>query len=120
MNKNNLRLVDAIEQEIERVWGGFGPYKNYVRSAIAIADARHFPGDAESYAWLELQSGITEGEDVQWQFIFEKWHDLLSVDEDDGEEQDLLEFLNDDVAVHELLESFLERYRSITTSYYAK
>jgi len=68
-------------------------------------------GDADEYAWLEENYGITEGEDVKWQFVLQYFvtHDLPEEDEEDPE---VMDFLEDYEAVTDFLNSLLRKYQS--------
>jgi len=54
MALNRTELIDAVLQEMERVWGAEG-----------------FGGEPIEYVWLESQYHVSEEEDVQWQLILE-------------------------------------------------
>jgi hypothetical protein len=87
-------LFDSIIEEMERIWGEPG-----------------FEGDDEEYEWLEANYGITEAEDVEWQFALQYFilHDLPEEDESDPE---VMKFLNDYDAVRAFLNELLGKYRS--------
>ena len=88
------KLVDAIVAEMDRVWGEPG-----------------FGGSSEEYAWLEENYGITEEDDVHWQFVLQYFvtHDLP---EDDLADDEVMSFLDDFQAVEWFLSDLLDRYKS--------
>lgn len=92
-------LVDAIIAEMERVWGEPG-----------------LGGSVEEYEWLEKNYGITEGDDVHWQFVLQYFvtHDLP--DEDLADEE-VMSFLDDYPAVRWFLGDLLKKYKSADKVY---
>ena len=94
------KLITAIIREMDRVWGKDG-----------------LGGSWEEYEWLLTHYGITEEEDVQWQLILE--HDMDELSPEDAEDEELMQFLNDEQAVHAFLERLLQKYRSNTITYEA-
>jgi predicted 3-demethylubiquinone-9 3-methyltransferase (glyoxalase superfamily) len=94
-------LIEAITDEMERVWGETG-----------------FDGTESQYAWLLERYGITEGEDARWIVILRNEDDEL--DDEDRAVEGLMEFLGDEAAVTGFLEGLLEKYRSSTATYKAK
>ncbi len=92
------QLIYAIIDEIERVWPD---------------DA--FDGTVEQYEWLERHYGITEKEDVRWLDVLAEWSDDHIALEDTPKE--VMEWMRDESAVCEFLESFLAKYTSNTQSY---
>jgi transcriptional regulator with XRE-family HTH domain len=94
-------LIDRIVVEMERVWG---------------PETQGFDGTTEQYTWLKQHYGISEEDDVQWQFILQdSWDEEPDdLDDDDGE---MREFLASPHAIVGHLNFLLERYRSNTVSY---
>lgn len=95
----DVELFDSIIGEMDRIWGEPG-----------------FEGDAEQYEWLEMNYGITEEDDVHWQFALQYFitHDLPEEDESDPL---VMEFLDDYDAVEEFLIELQSKYRSSDKSY---
>lgn len=117
MTKENEKLVDAVLVEIERVWGGLSPVERHFMGLPPQEDQPYFEGGEENYQWLERHSGIIEEEDVMWQLVMEDRFDVLSIDEDEEDEQETMEFLRDDEAVNSFLKEFLQKYKSIKGQY---
>jgi hypothetical protein len=91
-------LVDAVIAEVERVFAPDG-----------------FDGEQPQYEWLEKTYGISEEDDVKWQFILEQDFDEEDRDElDPADENDaeMLAFLADEPAVMAFLENILAKYRA--------
>lgn len=95
-------LIGRVMAEMERVWGP--------------SETQGFDGTTEQYAWLEQHYGITEDDDVHWQFILQdSWGEKPDdLNEDDGETR---EFLASPHAIVGHLNFLLERYRSNTLSH---
>ncbi len=91
-------LIDAVLEEMERVWGEDG-----------------FGGEADAYAWLLKTYGITEEEDVSWQLILQDSMDDLP--EEELEDAELIDFLEDEDAVVQFLQTLLAKYQSASEIY---
>lgn len=91
-----LDLIEAVTEQMERVWGPEG-----------------LGGDSGEYQWLQAACGITEEEDVRWQDIIEhnEGDALCDLDEDDKK------FLDDDKAVIQFLEDLLQKYKNSPSAY---
>ena len=92
-----------------------------VDKILVIFGAEGFGGTAEEYRWLLANYGITEEEDVRWQFVLEQdcgitdaKEDLDEADEDDAK---LAAFLEDPDAIWTFLETLLTKYRSSSNCY---
>jgi predicted 3-demethylubiquinone-9 3-methyltransferase (glyoxalase superfamily) len=99
MAMNRTQLIDAIDREMERVWG----------------DDDDLPSEPEHYEWLEEHYGITEDEDVQWQLILD--YESNDMAEEDLEDDELMDFLEDNLGVILFLERLLRKYQSGTAVY---
>lgn len=95
-------LQNEIIKEMDRIWGKAG-----------------FGGGYGEYAWLLQHYGITEEEDVRWiNILVYNAGELSSEDDkDEGELEDLMQFLTDDQAVSSFLEQLLQKYRNNTITY---
>lgn len=91
-------LIEAVLAEMGRVWPDDS-----------------FGGSAEEYAWLLKHFGISEEEDVKWQFILQD--STGDLPEEDAEDPEVTDFLDDDEAVCAFLAELLEKYKSSTLSY---
>jgi len=98
---NKAQLIQAVLQEMERVWGPEG-----------------FGGESEEYAWLQSRYGISEEEDVQWQLILQ--YEIDDLPEEDWEEEEIMQFLEDNFAVVLFLEGLLRKYRRSTETFHVK
>jgi len=98
MSMNRAQLIDAVLDEMERVWGDEG-----------------LGGSDREYRWLASEYGITEEEDVQWQLVFQ--YDIDDMLEEDLEDDEVMTFLEDDLGVVLFLERFLAKYRSSEKKY---
>ncbi|MCP5244100.1 MAG: DUF1917 domain-containing protein [Burkholderiales bacterium] len=92
------KLIDAIFDEWDRVWGSEG-----------------FNGTPSEYAWLQENYGISEEDDVRWQLILE--YDANELADEDLDDRDLMEFLEDQKAVQKFLQFLLTCYRSASVAY---
>jgi broad specificity phosphatase PhoE len=88
-------LIDAILNEMDRVWGDEG-----------------FSGAWEEYEWLLEHYGVTEDEDVEWSGILE--YEAGEVDPDDEANPQWMSFVTADERVIPFLEQLLKKYRSNT------
>ena len=95
---NRAQLIDAVLEEMERVWGPEG-----------------FDGENAEYEWLEDHYAISEEDDVQWQLILQ--YNLGNLPEEDLDDDDVMAFLEDNFAVVLFLEKLLRRYRSGSDTY---
>jgi hypothetical protein len=84
----------GLIEEIERIFGEDG-----------------FNGNLEEYDWLLEHYGVTEYEDVCWQFIIDAIEELSDEEPNDIE---LIEFLDDDNAADIFLAKLLKKYKSNT------
>jgi hypothetical protein len=91
-------LIEAVLAEMRRVWGDDG-----------------FGGTSVEYAWLLANYGITEEDDVQWQFVFQ--YDIDDMPEEDWEDDEVMEFVEDDAAVQPFLRMLLQKYRRGSSTY---
>jgi len=98
---NRAELIESILEEMQRVWGDEG-----------------FGGSFPEYEWLLTNYGITEEEDVQWQFVLQ--YDMDDMPEEDWEDEEVMQFVEDDAAVLPFLRILLRKYRSGTATYRAK
>jgi hypothetical protein len=95
---NRAELIESVLEEMQRVWGDEG-----------------FGGSFPEYEWLLTNYGITEEEDVQWQFVLQ--HDMDDMPEEDREDEEVMQFVEDDAAVLPFLQILLRKYRSATAAY---
>ena len=96
-------LIKSVLAEMDRVWGPDG-----------------FGGELEAYGWLQEHFGITEEEDVQWQYVLSDWAGTLAEDTADlneDEKNQVGAFLQDDSVVTVFLETLLQRYKSSDRTY---
>lgn len=98
MAMNRAQLIDAIYREMERVWGD-----------------ENLPAEPEHYEWLEEHYGISEDDDVQWQVILD--YEANDMAEEDLEDDELMDFLEDNLGVILFLEGLLRKYESGTAVY---
>jgi len=98
MTEIRTSLVDAILIEITRVWGADG-----------------LQGSVPEYVWLFDTYGISEEEDVQWQLLFE--YQIGEMLDEDLDDEEVMAFVEDDVAVIAFLHGFLGKYRSSVAMY---
>ena len=91
-------LIDAVLEEMERVWGEDG-----------------LGGEPDEYAWLLENCNISEEDDVQWQLVLQ--HSMNDLPDEDMEDEELITFLEDDHAVIRFLQDFLSKYKSSPASY---
>src|SRR5260370_13027695 len=98
MALNKKQLIEAIFQEMERVWGREG-----------------FAARPEQYKWLEARCQISREEKVRWQLIVEYEFDELSAL--DLANDETMDFLDDTFAVVMVLESLLPKYQSTNAVY---
>jgi hypothetical protein len=98
MAMNRAQLIDAIFQEMQRVWGEEGPR-----------------GEPEESAWLEKHYGISEEQDIQWELILA--YEADEMDEEDLADDELMESLEDNLTVILFLEGLLRKYQSGTAVY---
>lgn len=98
MTEVRTTLVDAVLIEVTRVWGKEG-----------------LQGNASEYAWLLDTYGISEEEDVQWQLVLE--HEIGEMLDEDLDDDEVMVFVEDDVAVIGFLQRFLAKYQSSTASF---
>jgi hypothetical protein len=94
---NRSELIDAVLDEMERVWGEGG-----------------FSGTWEQYEWLLEHYGITDDEDVEWMGVLNYEHGI--VDEDDEWTPEWEAYVTDDDKVIVFLSSLLSKYRSNSVS----
>lgn len=80
---------------MQRVWGDEG-----------------FGGTPPECAWLLANYGITEEEDVQWQLVLQ--YDMDDLPEEDWEDEEVMTFVENDMAVLPFLRMLLRKYRSGT------
>ena len=99
-SKAKIALMDSIIEQMERVWGPEG-----------------FGGDWPEYEWLLKAYGITEEEDVQWQFVlgWEYWRE--DMEQEDLNDEELMAFLANDEAVCDFLRQFLAKYQAGNSRY---
>jgi hypothetical protein len=97
-----INLTGQVQQEMRRVWAGVD-----------------FDGEDEQYTWLQTHYGVTEEEDVRWQYVsdFVKNGSESALGMSDADDKELLAFLYDRQAVRAFLEELLRKYRSNTVSY---
>jgi hypothetical protein len=86
-------LILAVAAEVERIFG----------------EDPGFQGDAEQYRWLEATYGVTEGDDVKWQFLlydnpYDPAETIDPLDPDDPKDADMVAFVEDDAAITAFLE----------------
>jgi hypothetical protein len=88
-------LIEAVLVEMDRVWGPEG-----------------FGGSFADYDWLLAHYGISEEEDVNWQFVLQ--HATDDLPDEDAEDAEVMLFLDDDAAVGQFLRELLQKYRNGT------
>ena len=96
-------LIDRIMAEMERVWGPEG-----------------LQGTQEEYAWLQQHYGISEADDVRWQYILQDSMDDLTEDdlsEDDPDDEELIDLLAHPGGIIATLNALLLLYRRNSISY---
>ncbi len=74
-------------------------------------------GTQEEYAWLKQHYGISEDDDVNWQFILQDSTDDLTEDElseDDPDDEEMIDLLTHPGDIIATLNTLLLRYRSNT------
>jgi hypothetical protein len=102
MDEPKNELIDAIIREVERVFG----------------EDPGFEGTNEQYGWLATTYGVTEDDDVKWQFLicpdpFDPSKTVDPLDPDNSDDEEMISFLIDDNAVViAFLETLLAKYRS--------
>lgn len=98
-----MRTTSLILAEMDRVWGDDG-----------------FDGDDAGYAWLLTNYGITEEDDVRWQYILahQMGDDLPGeIFHENAENKEMMAFVDDEEAVRMFLLELLRKYRSNTSTY---
>ena len=92
-------MVAEIISTIERIFGDNG-----------------FGGTDEEYRWLFETYGVSESEDNSWIDIIDT-EASAELDPDDQGEAEIIQFLNDPIAVGDFLANLLEKYRSSRAIY---
>lgn len=98
MAMNRTQLIDAIFEEMQRVWGD-----------------EDRPAEPEDYAWLEKHYGISENDDISWQLILDYEADEMA--EEDLADDEVMDFVEDNLGVILFLEGLLRKYQSGTAVY---
>lgn len=111
-----LELIDAIANEIVRIFGNLGAFERYLLDRYDNPlMPRSFHGD--EYAWLEDQCGISQEDDELWIDILMATYSEADLDPNESADQERLALLADEEAVAAFLRTLLERYRSCKDRY---
>ncbi len=93
-----VALINAIFERMDVVWGEAG-----------------FDGESQEYDWLLENYGISDEEDVMWMLILQ--HGMDDLEPEDRDDEELMAFLENEQAVVEFLEVFLQKYQSSDKAY---